>query len=98
LRLLKDLIFFGKRDLAFGINLLERSEIWKTFLGASDGRYSRHAACRYAPCFAATYCPVLSVHPNSLFRILPDMFDKKVGEDANLGGQPVCVPKTQTRT
>jgi hypothetical protein len=24
----------GKRDFAFGINLLERSEIWKTFLGA----------------------------------------------------------------
>jgi hypothetical protein len=23
---------FGKRDLAFGINLPERSEIWKTFL------------------------------------------------------------------
>jgi len=33
LRLLKDLIFFGKRDLAFGINLPERSEIWKTFWG-----------------------------------------------------------------
>jgi len=30
---LKGLIFFGKRDLAFGINLPERSEIWKTFLG-----------------------------------------------------------------
>jgi hypothetical protein len=36
LRLLKGLIFFGKRDLAFGINLPERSEIWKTFLGASE--------------------------------------------------------------
>jgi hypothetical protein len=33
LRLLKGLIFFGKRDLAFGINLPERSEIWKTSLG-----------------------------------------------------------------
>jgi hypothetical protein len=32
LRLLKGLIFFEKRDLAFGINLPERSEIWKTFL------------------------------------------------------------------
>jgi hypothetical protein len=32
LRLLKALTFFGKRDLAFGINLPERSEIWKTFL------------------------------------------------------------------
>jgi len=42
LRLLKGLIFFGKRDLAFGINLPERSEIWKTFFGASDGPYSRH--------------------------------------------------------
>jgi hypothetical protein len=31
LRLLKSLIFFGKRDLAFGINLPERIEIWKTF-------------------------------------------------------------------
>jgi hypothetical protein len=30
---LKGLIFFGKCDLAFGINLPERSEIWKTFLG-----------------------------------------------------------------
>jgi hypothetical protein len=35
LRLLKDLIFFGKRDLASGINLPERSEIWKT-LPASE--------------------------------------------------------------
>ena len=26
----KGLIFFGKRDLASGINLPERSEIWKT--------------------------------------------------------------------
>jgi hypothetical protein len=33
LRLLKGLIFFGKRDLAFSINLPERSEIWKTFSG-----------------------------------------------------------------
>jgi hypothetical protein len=48
-------IFFGKRDPAFGINLLERSEIWKTFLEASFGGlqwpYSRHvvAAMRAAP-------------------------------------------------
>jgi hypothetical protein len=35
LRLLKGLIFFGKRDLASGINLPERSEIWKT-LPASE--------------------------------------------------------------
>jgi len=41
---------FGKRDLAFGINLQERSEIWKTFFGASDGPYSRHAACGYGHC------------------------------------------------
>jgi len=34
LRLLKGLIFFGKRDLAIGINLPERSEIWKTFWGS----------------------------------------------------------------
>ena len=33
MQLLKGLIFFGKRDLTFGINLPERSEIWKTFLG-----------------------------------------------------------------
>jgi hypothetical protein len=46
------LIFFGKRDLAFGINLPERSEIWKTFLGLSAGPYSRHAACGYAHCGA----------------------------------------------
>jgi hypothetical protein len=32
---LKGLIFFGKRDLASGINLPERSEIWKT-LPASE--------------------------------------------------------------
>jgi hypothetical protein len=37
LRFLKGLIFFGKRDLAFGISLPERSEIWKTFFGGSDG-------------------------------------------------------------
>jgi hypothetical protein len=35
LRLLKGLTFFGKRDLASGINLPERSEIWKT-LPASE--------------------------------------------------------------
>jgi hypothetical protein len=29
--------FFGKRDLTFGINLLQRREIWKTFLAASRG-------------------------------------------------------------
>jgi hypothetical protein len=50
LRLLKGLIFFGKRDLAFGINVPERSEIWKTFLVASDGPYSRYAACGHAHC------------------------------------------------
>jgi hypothetical protein len=33
LRLLKALTLFGKHDLTFGINLPERSEIWKTFLG-----------------------------------------------------------------
>jgi hypothetical protein len=44
------IIFFGKRDLAFGINLPERSEIWKTFLGASDGPCSRQAACGHAHC------------------------------------------------
>jgi hypothetical protein len=33
LRYLKALTFFGKHDLTFGINLPERSEIWKTFLG-----------------------------------------------------------------
>jgi len=31
--LLKGLIFFGKRDLAFGINVPERSEIWKIIFG-----------------------------------------------------------------
>ena len=50
LRLLKGLIFFGRRDLTFGINLPERSEIWKTFLGASDGPYRRHAVRGHAHC------------------------------------------------
>jgi hypothetical protein len=45
LRDLKALNFSGKHNLAFGFNRSERSEIWKTFLGASDGPYSRHAAC-----------------------------------------------------
>jgi hypothetical protein len=46
LRLLKGLIFFGKRDLAIGINLPERSEIWKTFWGS----LMAHAACGHAHC------------------------------------------------
>jgi hypothetical protein len=64
LRLLKGLTFFGKRDLAFGINLPERSEIWKTFLGASDRPYSRHAACGHAHCAraAGTSLPMHRLH------------------------------------
>jgi hypothetical protein len=50
LRLLKGLIFFGKRDLAIGINLPERSEIWKTFWGSLmaltvDMLLAAHAHC-----------------------------------------------------
>jgi hypothetical protein len=42
--------FFGKRDLAFGINLPEQTEIWKTLLGAFDGRHSQHCSRRCARC------------------------------------------------
>jgi hypothetical protein len=43
LRLLKGLIFFGKRDLASGINLPERSEIWKTLPGSEFQQKARGA-------------------------------------------------------
>jgi hypothetical protein len=48
LRYLKALNFFGKHNLAFGFNRPERSEIWKTFLGASDGPHCRHSAHNHA--------------------------------------------------
>jgi hypothetical protein len=59
------IIFFGKRDLAFGINLPERSEIWKTFLGASDGPCSRQAACGHAHCARCTCTAAASSCPKS---------------------------------
>jgi len=79
------LIFFGKRDLAFGINLPERSEIWKTFLGLSAGPYSRHAACGYAHCGALHLhfrgdigepCPLLDRHQSeaTCLRYVPPGF------------------------
>jgi hypothetical protein len=47
--------FFGKRDLTFGINLLQRREIWKTFFGGLSwpvfGLQSariRYGSCREA--------------------------------------------------
>jgi len=43
LRLLKGLIFFGKRDLASGINLPERREIWKTFPASEFQQNARGA-------------------------------------------------------
>jgi hypothetical protein len=43
--------FFGKRDLTFGINLLQRSEIWKTFWGPLVARLRLQSAwIRYGSC------------------------------------------------
>jgi hypothetical protein len=64
LRLLKRPIFFGKRDLAFGINLLERSEIWKTFLGAFNG--PTVMALQSTPCCGHAHCARVAFAPYRL--------------------------------
>jgi len=49
LRLLKGLIFFGKRELAPGINLPERSEIWKTLPASEFQQKARVEPSRRTP-------------------------------------------------